>query len=233
MQLTRKRIIATAMTLIEQDGAEAFSMGTLATELGSGVMALYGHVASRSDLLDSVADQILTSMTAAALPAGDWEDQVRALAAATRQVALTYPRCATLALSRPPLSSSQAAPSAAALAALHDAGVSEQDAAQVARTLTVYVLGSALCEPGSVDADTAFEFGLGMLVGAVAALCPRWHGRQGSQSDTAAAAAATGRATPAPAASSSASSAGTRRAAERPAALAMPPMSTGPPSMPA
>ncbi len=34
MQLTRKRIIATAMELIERDGVEAISMQRLATELG-------------------------------------------------------------------------------------------------------------------------------------------------------------------------------------------------------
>jgi AcrR family transcriptional regulator len=169
MRLTRKRIIVVAMALIERDGAEAFSMGRLATELGCSVMLLYGYVPSRSDLLDCVADQVLARVAAAEVPACSWEDQVRALAASIRQVAQASPRCATLAFGRRSVMSMAAAP---VVGALRGAGLSGQDATAVAATLTAYVIGSALCEPARADADADFEFGLGMLIGSVAALCP-------------------------------------------------------------
>jgi AcrR family transcriptional regulator len=202
MQLTRRRIISVAMTLIEQDGAEAFSMARLATELGCGIMILYGFVPSRSELLDGVTDQVLTSMTAAQLPACGWEGQLRALATASRQVARTFPQCATLAFSRRPLVSGKAAPgkegpgkaapgkegpgkaapgkegpgkmgpAALALTSLCEAGLTRADAARTVRALTAYVIGSARCEPSSDDADADFEFGLSMLISAVTALCP-------------------------------------------------------------
>jgi AcrR family transcriptional regulator len=255
MQLTRRHIIAVATTLIERDGAEAFSMTALATELGCGVLALYGYIPSRSDVLDCVAGQILTRVAAALAPrpvAGPsaaaeaqpdgWQDQIRALAAAMRQVARAFPRCATLAFVTQP---EMPDPAAEAFVALRDAGLSGQDARQIVRTLTAYVIGSTLCELGAdqrepPDADADFEFGLGLLIRAAASHCPASADAAtadlavtGAVSTQSAAAAATGRATPAPAASTSASRAGRTRAADKPAALAMPPMSTGPPSMPA
>lgn len=169
MQLTRRRIISVAMTLIEHDGVEAFSMARLATELGCSIMILYGYVPSRSDLLDGVTDQIFASLTAPGVQPSGWEGQVRALAAAIRQVARTFPQCATLAFGRrTPIPGS----AALALASLREAGLSEQGATRVVRTVTAYVVGSVRCESGSDDADAGFEFGLSMLIGAVAALCP-------------------------------------------------------------
>ncbi len=237
MQLTRRRVISVATTLIERDGVGAFSMAKLATELGCSIMVLYGYVPSRSELLDGVADQVLARVAAPGVPPRHWEDQVRALAAAIRQVARTFPACATLAFSRQPLVPAAAEPGKAGpgkvasgkaapmVATLRDAGLSGPDATRMVRTLTAYVIGSVLCELGPADADADFEFGLGMLIRAAATLCPPATGNQS--------AVAAGRATPAPAASIRASTAGTDRATERPAALAMPPMSTGPPSMPA
>ncbi len=225
MQLTRRRIISVAMTLIERDGAEAFSMASLATELGCSVIVLYGHVWSRSELLDGVADKILAQVAAAGLPPCGWEDQVKGLADAMRQVARTSPRCATLAFGRRPLTPAAAAP---VVTALRHAGLGEQDAARVAGTLTAYVIGSVLRELGSADAGADFEFGLAMLISAVDGLRAAAGGPDSAQPAGAADLAA-----PAPAASNSASTAGTTSAADRPAALAIPPMSTGPPSMPA
>jgi AcrR family transcriptional regulator len=69
--LTRDRIVAAALGLIDEAGVEALSMPKLAKQLGVGVMSLYTHVDSKDDLLDAVAQQVLAGVPAPS--GGDWQ----------------------------------------------------------------------------------------------------------------------------------------------------------------
>jgi len=206
MQLTRRRIIAAAMDLIERDGAEAITMDRLATELGCGVMSLYHHVPSKSALLDGVADAVMSGIEVTSVPVGGWHEQIRAQARAFRQVARGHPRCTVVVVSRPPSSARMVRPVEAALATLCDAGFGRQEAVRILRAFVVYIMGSVLHEIGiapgadasddeeaethrvrlrpanfpqlvsltaelrASDPDADFEFGLELLVQAVAAM---------------------------------------------------------------
>lgn len=208
MHLTRKGVIATALDLIERDGVAALSMQRLATELGSGLVALYNVIPSRAELLDAIADAVVSGIEIASVtPARTWQDQIRAQASAFRQVARAHPRCAMLLASRPPSSTGMMRAVERALATLGAAGFGGQDAARIARAITAYVIGSLLAEieiapglaagdddtdahrrrlrpgefphltalaaqPGVVDRDADFEFGLDLLVNAAAAMLP-------------------------------------------------------------
>jgi AcrR family transcriptional regulator len=209
MQLTRKRIIAAAMDMIERDGVEAVSMARLATDLGCGLVALYHFVPSRSALLDLVADAMTSAVEIPPGFVGDWLEQVRVQAIGFRQVALTHPHCATLMVGRPPTSARAMRPVEDALASLRGAGVDGHEAVRVVRALLAYTMGSVLNSTGSPlacdgtasadaaedgshrprlrptefpnvtelaaqfagrDPDADFEFGLDLLVRAVATL---------------------------------------------------------------
>jgi AcrR family transcriptional regulator len=206
MQLTRKRIIATAMDLIERDGVEAVSMRRLATELGCGVMSLYNHVPSKSALLDGVADAVMSGIEIPSAPGSGWQEQIRAQARAFRKIAEAHPRCTMVVVSRPPSSASMVRPVEDALATLRDAGFAGEDAVRIVRAFVAYIMGSLLREigvaPGLAEGDDAethrlrlrpaefpqltrltaelsagdpdadFEFGLDLLVHAVAAMHP-------------------------------------------------------------
>lgn len=206
MQLTRKRIIATAMELIERDGIEAVSMQRLATELGCGVMSLHDHVPSRSALLDAVTDAAMSGLATSPVRDGGWEEEIRARARAFRQIARAHPRCAMLVVSRPPSSASTMRPVEEVLSTVRAAGFGRQEAVRVVRAIAAYVMGSLLREVGVApglpdsdeaearrprlraadfpqvsdlaaelsdrDADADFEFGLDLLVHAVAAMHP-------------------------------------------------------------
>lgn len=208
MQLTRRRIIAAAMDLIERDGAEAVTMDRLATELGCGVMSLYTHVPGRSALLDGVADAVMSGVEITSVPVRGWHEQIRAQARAFRQVARAYPRCTVVGVSRPPSSARTVRPVEAALATLRDAGIGGQEAVRIVRAFVAYIMGSVLREIGiapgpdasddeeaethrlhlrpadfpqlvsltaelrTSDPDADFEFGLELLVYAVAAMHP-------------------------------------------------------------
>ena len=157
MQLSRKRIIAAAVELIEAEGVEAVSMQRLATELGCGLMSLYNYVPSRNALLDGVADDVMSFVAWTCLPGASTQDQMRELVRALRQIAMAHPRCAVLALSRPGVPASLMRPTETALATLREAGFSGRDAARIVRVFATYFLGLLVCEvgvaPGLTDGD--------------------------------------------------------------------------------
>jgi AcrR family transcriptional regulator len=157
MQLTRKRVITTAIELIERDGAEAVSMRALATELGCGLMSLYNHVPSKNALLDAVAAHVMCGVRATVAPDASWADQLRAEALALCQIARAYPRCTVVALSRPPRSAAVVQPIEDALAALGAAGFAGLDAVRIIRAFVAYIAGSLLLEAGPPPGRTAAD----------------------------------------------------------------------------
>jgi AcrR family transcriptional regulator len=158
MQLSRKRVIAAAIGLIESEGVEAVSMQRLATELGCGLIALYNHVPSRDALLDGIADEVMSGIAWTCMPAPSSRDQARALLRAVRQIATAHPRCAMLALSRRGIPASLMRPVETSLAALQEAGFSGPGAVRIVRTFAACLLGLLARDvglaPGLTDGDT-------------------------------------------------------------------------------
>src|SRR5687768_17449668 len=70
--LSRPRIVAAAIDLIEREGADAVSMRRIAGELGVGVMSLYNHVPNKAALLDAVAEAVLSEIEFADDPDAEW-----------------------------------------------------------------------------------------------------------------------------------------------------------------
>ena len=157
MQLSRKRVIAAAMGLIEAEGVEATSMPRLATELGCGVIALYNYVSSKNALLDAVADELTSGIGGAAVPDASWQDQLREQARAFRATGRAHPRCMMAAASRRPVPVSMLRQAERALAVLREAGFSGPEAMRIVRAIAAYLLGSLLLEagvaPGLTDGD--------------------------------------------------------------------------------
>lgn len=243
MQVTRKHIISVAMDLIERDGADAISMHRLASELGCGLMALYNQVPSKSALLDSVADTVLSGMEIATTPGASWCDRIRAQAGAFRQVATRYPRCTLTLAGRQPTTAAMLRPVENALASLGDAGFSGHDAARIVRTFAAYLLGSLLRDVGVAPGLSGDDAEAPRPVPRPAEF-PQVTGLASDLSnsgpdadfefglDLLVQAVGALRTTPAPAQMAMASSTGTTSAVVSPNGPASPPISTGPPSMP-
>lgn len=148
MQLTRERIVAAAVELIEREGVDAVSMRRIAAELGSGVMSLYNHVPSKDALLDGVAEQVMSGIDFSSEPGASWEDLLRAQARAFRQIARAHPRCTMVVVSRPNASATGLRPIEHALATLRGAGFAGDEAVRVVRAFVAYIVGSLLREVG-------------------------------------------------------------------------------------
>ena len=148
MLLTRDRIIAVAMALIEAEGPQAVSMPRLATELGCGVIPLYSHVRSTSDLLDGIAATIVCGADTSPRAGTAWAGQLRAQARAVRQAARAYPRCSVAVAGREPATAAMLRPTERVLATLRTAGFGGPDAVRIVRAISAYVAGSLLLEIG-------------------------------------------------------------------------------------
>jgi AcrR family transcriptional regulator len=89
-QLTRQRVVAAAVELADSDGTESISMRRLAQELGVEAMSLYTHVRNKDDLLDGMADAVISQIPLSADRAG-WKTALRQMALAAREVMLRHP----------------------------------------------------------------------------------------------------------------------------------------------
>src|SRR5690349_3598043 len=100
-QLSRERIVATAIAVADAEGLAALSMRRIATELGAGAMSLYRHVQDKEELLDLMADEVYAEI---ALPSsGSWDDNLRLIARQTRAVMRSHAWFAAVAVTRPPI----------------------------------------------------------------------------------------------------------------------------------
>ncbi|MGI5272769.1 TetR/AcrR family transcriptional regulator C-terminal domain-containing protein [Nonomuraea sp. CA-218870] len=146
--LSRARIVAAAVELIEREGADAVSMRRIASELGVGVMSLYNHVPNKGALLDGVAESVLSEIGFTDDPEAHWSDRVRMQARAFRQIAHHYPRCTMLVVSRQLHTNAGLLPVERALATLRSAGFDGVDAVRVLRLFIAFIVGSLLREVG-------------------------------------------------------------------------------------
>jgi AcrR family transcriptional regulator len=89
-QLTRERVMAAAIELADRDGIESISMRKLAQELGVEAMSLYTHVRNKNDLLDGMADAVISQIPMSADDA-DWKTSLRRMALAARGVVRRHP----------------------------------------------------------------------------------------------------------------------------------------------
>src|ERR1700752_2657907 len=89
-KITRELVLATALELIDRDGADALSMRRLAAALDRDPMFLYRHAAGKAAPFDGVVETVLAQLHVD--PADpDWAGQLRAVARDYRALALAHP----------------------------------------------------------------------------------------------------------------------------------------------
>jgi AcrR family transcriptional regulator len=156
-QLTRERVVAAAVELADRDGIESISMRRLAQELGVEAMSLYTHVRNKDDLLDGMADAVISEIPMSADGAG-WKASLRQMALAARGVMLRH----TWA---PRTVETRAAPGPAALGYINTVlGTLREGGFTIAQTHhALHILGSRLAgftqtifdDSGELDPATA------------------------------------------------------------------------------
>jgi AcrR family transcriptional regulator len=102
--LTRERVLAVALELVDAEGLDALTRRRLASELDRDAMALYRYAPDRAALLDGIVELVLSELDlsgAEGIDSGDWQAQLRRGAHGFRSLALAHPHVVSLFLTRP------------------------------------------------------------------------------------------------------------------------------------
>ncbi|MGU3291461.1 TetR/AcrR family transcriptional regulator [Williamsia sp. M5A3_1d] len=148
------RIVAAAIALLNEEGADALSMRTLAQRLGSGTATLYRHFEGRPQLVAHVVDEMFAEMashpemaphpeTGDASLAMPWQESLRTSARSMFEVLRRNPNVAPLMIANTPVGPHALAVRERALAVFLAAGFDAALAVRAWVTVARYVLGFA------------------------------------------------------------------------------------------
>lgn len=142
--LSRERIVATAVALLDAEGLGGLTMRGLADDLGSGVMSLYWHVSSKEDVLDLALDAVLDYRAPAPGDAPqDWRGAVVHMLEDWRASMLRHPWSASL-LPRRALGPNMLGRLELLSRTLAEAGVAERDLNAAIWSLWNHVMGATV-----------------------------------------------------------------------------------------
>jgi AcrR family transcriptional regulator len=151
-RLTRERVVAAALHVMDTEGLDAVTMRRVAREVGVEAMSLYNHVRDKDDLLQGVCDTVMSSFE---FPdeTGDWMEDCRAGARAWRRLLQAHPDMMRLFAEThgpSPASPESLRPTEFALRLLRSAGLSERDTAMAFHAFGGYIQGFVMMEGGSI-----------------------------------------------------------------------------------
>jgi len=192
LALTREKIRAEALKVIDAEGLEAFSTRKLGAALGCEAMAIYWYYPSKEALLDAVVDELM-SRVAVTSEASDWVGALRDIARSYRGLAQKHPHAFPLIAMRRFATEGTYGFLERLFSLAQRQGIDDRTTARFFRAVSAYCSGIALNELASrgededpkvrarferVTAvsrwlepqhfDDLFEFGLGVLLDALA-----------------------------------------------------------------
>lgn len=141
-----ERIVSTALQIVDEEGADALSMRTLAQRLGSGTATLYRHFDSRAALIAHVVDRMFGSveLNSDELHAMAWQQALRTAAHTMFDALSRHQNAARLMVEQVPLGPKAMALRERCVAVLLGSGFPPRLAAYAYATLARYVLGFAV-----------------------------------------------------------------------------------------
>lgn len=151
--LSRERIVATALALIDERGLAQLSMRRLGAELGVEAMSLYKHVVNKEALLDGVRALLLSGLEEAPCPGRGWAGDLVSFAHRYRDLGRAHPEAFSLlarGADRAYVAGRENAE--AGLQGLVAAGFDPVTATYALRTVVRYVLGFSLIDMAGDDA---------------------------------------------------------------------------------
>ncbi|MCL7425877.1 TetR/AcrR family transcriptional regulator [Streptomyces sp. YS415] len=173
-RLSRERVLASALELVDREGLSALSMRRLGGELGVEAMALYRYASSKDALLDGLVEALyveLEQRLAAEAGTTEWRAELHRIARATYDVCLMHPqvvpllatRMLAVPLARRPLAVLR--DHERVLALLREGGLDEARSMAGFRAFTAWLLGYVSVELGEMvdnpkEPEPAFRLGL-------------------------------------------------------------------------
>ena len=178
--LSRRRILETAVELVDREGLDALSMRRLGRELGVEAMSLYNHVPNKEALLGGMVEVLIEGLEVPREGSGGWEEGVRTAFGSYLKLARAHPEVFQLFATRP-LGTGEAL---RIFELLRGAGLDVVAALRAFRALSSYTIGYALAEirgfpleledgPRALELapplkeserDAQFEYGLDLII---------------------------------------------------------------------
>lgn len=159
------RIVATALLIVDEEGADALSMRALAQRLDSGTATLYRHFGGRAELIAQVVDRVFgeVQFTAEELAAVSWHQAWQMVAGRMFEALSRHGNVAPLLTGQVTLGPNAMALRERCIAVLLDNGFPPRLAARAWATLARYVLGFAIqlsAQDSRGKADDALQSGI-------------------------------------------------------------------------
>jgi AcrR family transcriptional regulator len=135
-----------ALRIVDEEGADALSMRSLAQSLDSGTATLYRHFAGRAELIAHVVDHVFgeAEFSAEKLAAMSWQEAWQAIATTMFDALSRHGNVAPLLAGQVPIGPNAMAVRERCIAVLLDNGFPPQVAARAYATVSRYVLGFAI-----------------------------------------------------------------------------------------
>ena len=142
--LTRARVAAAALELVDAEGLDALSMRKLGASLGVEAMSLYNHVENKDDLLDALSELLHQQILASYTPPADcpWRDRATSMAFAYWQLAQSHPHAFAIVGTRPVASPAGIAVLGECVRLFIDAGFEQHQASLMFHTAAAWLVGA-------------------------------------------------------------------------------------------
>lgn len=160
------RIVEAALELVDEQGADALSMRSLAQRLGSGTATLYRHFANRAELVAALVDRMFgeIDLTESVGSRAAWQEACISFAQRAFDALACHGNLAPLLIGHIPMGPNALAQRELVLSILLDNGFAPEVAARSYATMWRYILGfamqvseSAAAEPDNDAISTAFH----------------------------------------------------------------------------
>ena len=158
--LSRERIVAAALALVDTEGLQAVSTRRLAAELGVSGPSLYNHFGTKDEILDAVADTVVARIDLSIFEDGtDWARALAVWARSYRAALTAHPEIVPFLAQGPGRRPAGLRLADAVFGAMVRAGWPPGYATRIGATMRYFVAGSALGSfaRGFVDDPAAYD----------------------------------------------------------------------------
>ncbi|MDF9812339.1 AcrR family transcriptional regulator [Streptomyces sp. SPB162] len=158
--LSRELIVAAALALVDTEGLQALSTRRLAAELGVSGPSLYNHFKVKDDILDAVADTVVSQVDLSMFQGGpDWRTALLAWGRSYRAALTAHPNIVPFLAQGPGRRPAGLRMADAVFGGMVDAGWPPAQATRIGALMRYFVAGSALGSfaRGFVDDAGAYD----------------------------------------------------------------------------
>jgi AcrR family transcriptional regulator len=165
--LTRDAIVDAALSVLDREGYDGFSMRAVAEELGTGPASLYWHVKNKDELLNLVIDRVAGELEVPDPDPGQWQVQVKDLARQMRAMYHRHPGVARITLGRIPVGPNVMETNERILAILRASGLPDRTTAYVVDLFSLYIGAYAYEESLGLASPTGEDLPPDQIVGMI------------------------------------------------------------------